>query len=238
MISIITPSLNGGNFIRQNIESIAQLKIPYEHIIVDGGSTDSSCDIVKQYAKVRLMEQKEETGMYGAIDMGFNSAKGQYICWVNCDDRIIPDGFEQMYYYAQKHQLDFVCSNGIFEYLDGMRKIVRGTRFAKYFLKKSYFPHVQPSTIFRKTLYFAVNGFDYRSFKISGDGDLYTRMAMEKDARFGYIDIESSEFKVLPTSLGNTNTEKWYEEVGKKVYLNRSNAFDTVLLKLCRILHV
>lgn len=224
MITIITPSLNGAKYIQKNIESIAQLKIPYEHIIVDGGSTDETCDIIRQYPDVCLLGQKEKTGMYGGIDMGFRAAKGQYVCWVNCDDTIISDGFEKMYHFALRNNYDFVCSNGIFEYIDGRKQIVRGTRFAKYFLRKSYFPHCQPSTIFKKDLYLSVNGFDYTNFRIAGDGDLYTRMAFVENARFGYVDVESSEFKVLPTSLGNTNTEKWHREVDTKDYLSGKQA--------------
>ena len=70
MISIITPVLNGEAFIEKNILSISQLKLPYEHIIVDGGSTDNTINIVKKYSYIKLINQETNNGMYDAIRKG------------------------------------------------------------------------------------------------------------------------------------------------------------------------
>jgi glycosyltransferase involved in cell wall biosynthesis len=57
LLSIITPVLNGVNYIEKNILSILQLKIKYEHIIIDGGSIDGTIDIIKKYEHVKLFTQ-------------------------------------------------------------------------------------------------------------------------------------------------------------------------------------
>ena len=239
MLSIITPVFNGVEFIVNNLESINKLNIPYEHIIVDGGSTDGTVNILKSYTNIIIVHQNENTGMYGAIDIGFNQAKGNYVCWVNCDDLIIPYGYEEMYKYAIKKNLDLVCSNGIFDYIkENRKKVIRGTRFVKYFLTKSYFPFVQPSSIFTKKLYNDVKGFDYDHFRIAGDGDMYTRMALVKSAKFGYLNINSSIFRIHGDSLGDNNKELWHKEVSTKGYLNKNNFIDRILLKLCRLAHL
>ena len=208
MISIITPILNGAEFIEDNILSIQALQIPYEHIIVDGGSTDDSLNIIKNFENVLVLKQADKSGMYGGIDTGFKRAKGKYICWINCDDRIINDGFEKMYAHAIGKDFDFVCSDGIIlNLVDNSKRTVRGTRFAKYFLRNGLFPFLQPSTIYKKDLYSKVNGFNFNKYKIIGDGELFNRMASVKEAKFGYISSVSSIFIKHGNSLGDRNSE-------------------------------
>ena len=93
MISIITPVLNGEAFIEKNILSISQLKLPYEHIIVDGGSTDNTVGIIRKYNHIKLINQEANNGMYDAIRIGFESSKYDYITYVNCDDQIFANNF-------------------------------------------------------------------------------------------------------------------------------------------------
>ena len=63
MLSIITPVYNGSVFIEQTIKSILKLNIEYEHIIVDGGSTDGTLDVVKKYSHIKLIHQTDDEGM-------------------------------------------------------------------------------------------------------------------------------------------------------------------------------
>jgi glycosyltransferase involved in cell wall biosynthesis len=213
MISIITPVLNGGRFLRENIESIRKLEIPYEHIIVDGGSTDETMDIIQQYSNIRLLKQNKNTGMYGAIDQGIRSASGEYLSWINCDDQILLPGFQILVNFAENNQLDIACSNGLFRFTEGqVDKIVRGTRAAKYFLKKGIFPFSQPSVVFSKAIYFEIGGFDYINFRISGDGDLFRRIANHVESRIGFVNVTSSIFLKHGNSLGDRNTSIYLQE--------------------------
>ncbi len=238
MISVITPVFNGEKFIRENIESVRQISFPHEHIIVDGGSTDGTIDILSDYPELIVLHQKEKTGMYGAIDMGFSMAEGEYICWVNCDDRIIPNGFEKMYVYAQANKHDFVCSDGLFHYIKENRKIIiRGTRFIKYFLSKGLFPFSQPSSIYTKQLYQDVNGLDFNKYKFVGDMALFYKMATYINSNFSYIPVLSTIFLKHGNSLGDNNSENARIErlqgiIPKPTFLNM------VLLKIVRILNL
>ena len=87
--SIIIPSFNQGNFIRQTIGSVLSQKYAnYELIIVDGGSTDNTLNILKQYSnnkKVRWISEKDE-GQTDAINKGFKMASGDILTWINSDD--------------------------------------------------------------------------------------------------------------------------------------------------------
>jgi glycosyltransferase involved in cell wall biosynthesis len=213
MISIITPVLNGSEFISKNIESIRKLQITYEHIVVDGGSTDSTLEKLQNYPNIQIVHQKEQTGMYEAIHLGIEKAKGDYVCWINCDDQIVLPGFQMLVNFAEENNLDIACSNGIFHYTgENYDKLVRGTRAAKYFLKKGLFPFSQPSVVFSKTVYFDIGGFDYTNFKIGGDGDLFRRIAGKKNSRIGFIDVTSSIFLKHGNSLGDRNTPLYLQE--------------------------
>ena len=237
MLSIITPVFNGARFIRENIISISQLKIPHEHIIVDGGSTDGTLDIIKDYPDLIVLHQTDKKGMYKAIDMGFQIAKGEYICWVNCDDRVIPDAYDKLYQYAVTNQYDFVSSDGIHDFINEDRKIVvRSTRFVKYFTSRSLFPFSQPSVLYSKKAYIQIGGLRYELFKICGDGDLFTRMAQDRSLKFSYLPLITSCFIKYGQSLGDRN-DTLYRVERKHIYCKRY-WIDHVILKILRLLKI
>ena len=88
-VSIITPSYNQGNFIEETILSTKNQDYPnIEHIIIDGGSTDKTLDIIKKYEgtyNIRWISEKDE-GQADAVNKGFNIARGEIIGWLNSDD--------------------------------------------------------------------------------------------------------------------------------------------------------
>ena len=208
MISIITPVLNGVEFIERNIQEIMKLSLQYEHIIVDGGSIDGTLEIVKKYPHLILVNQNNKDGMYGAIHQGVLVANGKYLAYINADDTIIPSGFDKMYNEIDNHTLDIVYSNAYLIYPEkNTTKVFKGNQFGKYFLKQGVFPFIQPSAIFTKDIYFKVNGLRYDLFRICGDIDLFYRIAKLPESKFQFINTFSSNFFVYSNSLGNTNSK-------------------------------
>ena len=216
MISIITPVLNGRKFIEKNIRAIASLDIPFEHIVVDGGSDDGTLEILKKYEHLIIVNQKEKTGMYGAIHEGFNIAKGKYLSYVNCDDLVEKKGFEDMYKYIENHNLDLVYSDAIEHYIHENRKVkIKGNKYGKYFLTNGYMPFVQPSSIYTKQIYNKVGGLRYDMFKIIGDLDFFKRIAALPESSMKYLPTTSSVFLKYGDSLGDRNTHIQQEELAK-----------------------
>lgn len=233
MLSIVTPVLNGGAFIQGNIESILKLGLPHEHIIVDGGSTDSTLEVLSKYKHLKIIHQKEKTGMYGAIDMAFNQSMGDFICYVNADDKVIPEGFEQMYLKIKNSDIDLIYSDAYFEFPDLKKtRKIKGKLFGKYFLKKGILPFVQPSSIFTRNVYNKVGGLRYMEFKICGDLDLFQRIALLEESKISYLPIISSIFYKYDGSLGNSNAELYLKEKNK-LSINEGDKFINRILVYC-----
>jgi len=91
-ISIITPSYNQGQFLEETIRSVLDQDYPnLEYIIIDGGSTDNSVEIIKKYeAHLAYWVREKDRGQTNAINKGFKRATGDILNWLNSDDLLAP----------------------------------------------------------------------------------------------------------------------------------------------------
>jgi GT2 family glycosyltransferase len=93
LISIVTPCLNRLAFVRAAVESVLAQDYPnFEHIVMDGGSTDGTLDILKEYPHLRVVSEPDQ-GMYDAINKGLRLAHGEIAAWLNTDDVYPPGAF-------------------------------------------------------------------------------------------------------------------------------------------------
>jgi glycosyltransferase involved in cell wall biosynthesis len=90
LVSIVTPSLDQGRYVREAIESVrAQTYAPIEHVVVDGGSTDDTVGILREYDHIRWVSEPDE-GQSAALNKGFAMATGAIFGWLNADDLYEP----------------------------------------------------------------------------------------------------------------------------------------------------
>jgi glycosyltransferase involved in cell wall biosynthesis len=87
-ISIITPNYNGDQFLEETIKSVLNQNYPnLEYIIIDGGSTDNSINIIRKYEdKLAYWLCENDKGIYHAIQKGFERSSGEIMAWINSDD--------------------------------------------------------------------------------------------------------------------------------------------------------
>lgn len=232
-LSIVTPVLNGDRFIRKNIESIMALKHPHEHIIVDGGSTDQTLQILKEYPHLKVLNQTEQNGMYGAIIQGFEASTGDIITWINCDDYILTRPYDNMIDYMLSKNADFCYSNAIFDYIEENRtEVIRSSCFPKYLLKHGILPFVQPSSLYKRIFYKRIGGLNPR-YRITGDMDMFHRMGLDNDAKFVRYPYETVGFLKYGESLGDRNVEKSHLE-NKEAGIPQTTLFSRIIFYIFR----
>jgi glycosyltransferase involved in cell wall biosynthesis len=180
LVTIATPSYNQGDYLEETIQSVlAQDYDRIEYIVIDGGSTDNSLDIIKQYAsKLAYWVSEPDKGQTDAINKGFAKANGEIFAWINSDDIYSPRAVSEAVDYLTSHpeigmvygDLDFIDSNG-----NVIGKFhARQTNFKK--LLRGFVHIPQPSAFFRADLWRRVGPLD-PSFFFAMDYDLWTRIA-------------------------------------------------------------
>ena len=178
-VSIITPTYNDAKYIRGTIESVlSQTSGPVEHIIVDGGSTDGTIDLLESYPHLRWVTAPDN-GMYDAINKGIRMASGDVVAYLNADDRYHDHSVQAVVdAFARNPDLDFVY--GACTYIDEQERTLFVMRplpyaWAKYSLRLLW---PQPSWFWKKTIHDRVGLFD-DTLRCTADADFMRRLVVQ-----------------------------------------------------------
>jgi glycosyltransferase involved in cell wall biosynthesis len=197
-ITILTPSYNQGKFIEENILSVKmQLGVEVEHIIIDGGSTDNTIDVLKKYPHLIWISEKDE-GQADALQKGLLMASGDIIGWINSDDYLEENILHKVETYFQDRKIDWLIGNLTFFDQNTMKatpdksiRVSRNSLFSNPDIIR------QQPTFFRKTSIFNAGGF-CKQYHLTMDIDLWFRLLrisqpLMVDENFAYFRVHEDQ---------------------------------------------
>ena len=179
-VSIITPSFNQARFLEQTICSVLEQDYPnIEYIVIDGGSSDGSLEIIQKYAdRLAYWQSQKDKGQTDAINQGFARATGEILAWLNSDDILYPGAVSAAVRQLQDHP-EVAMVYGDCHWINSEGKVIGNFPAAQTDLQKlrrGYVHIPQQTAFFRTDLWRKVGPLD-DSFYFAMDYDLWTRLA-------------------------------------------------------------
>ncbi len=197
-ISIATPSYQQGNFIERTIQSVFDQSYPsLQYFIQDGGSRDSTVEVLKRYEdKLSGWKSEKDSGQSQAINLGLAHADGEIMAWLNSDDLLLPGALHAVADYFNRHpNVDVVYGNRLLIDENDMeigRWILPGHNSEAL----SWADYVPQETMFwRRRIWEKVGGKIDESFRFAMDWDLLVRFR-DAGARFGHIPKFLGAFRI------------------------------------------
>ena len=217
-ITVITPSYNQGHFITETIDSVLSQNYPnLEYIVMDGGSTDDTVDILKSYGKKFTWVSKKDKGQTDAINKGIKKSTGDIICYLNSDDVFLPNTLNTVAeFFMQNPDAMWVTGdyfiidadgNKIQSFVAEYKKWLRQNPSKQRLSIANYI--IQPSTFWRKELTQEIGLFD-EDLHYCMDFDYWMR-AIEKYP-LHVLPSHFSLFRIHGNSKGGALYEKQFNE--------------------------
>lgn len=227
-LSVITINLNNKEGLRKTIESIVnQTFTDYEYIIIDGGSTDGSVEIIKEFAdKIIFWISESDNGIYDAMNKGILKAKGEWIGIINSGDWYERGAFE-------------IINGAIITYpniqiIHGCLRVWKNEQIFKIQgVQSSFLPQgmIEHPTCFVKRDVYQELGVFSLTYKVSSDYEFMVR-AYTKNKRFHFIDKILANYTLggisCTSPLGSIETEKIKQQYGFKPLKGKRNKLSEI----------
>lgn len=178
-ISIVTPSFNQGQFIEETIKSVLNQEYPnLEYIIIDGGSTDRSVEIIKKYEEhLAYWVSEPDSGHAHALNKGFSKSTGEIMAWINSDDMYFPWTFKTVSkVFSEYKEVNWV--HGLQSQFSSDGVCIRCNKEHKNIIDFASFDYKwiqQESVFWRRCLWDKSGAFINEEYRFMVDGELWTR---------------------------------------------------------------
>lgn len=201
-VSIVTPSYNQGRFLERTILSVLNQGYPnLEYIIIDGGSTDNSVEIIKKYEdQLAYWVSEPDRGQSDAINKGFRRATGEILAWLNSDDIYRPGALFKVAAYFRQHP-EIRCVSGDIVMIDQTGKVLYARKVIPFQFRMALYGGClvpQPSTFFTRGALEKTEELD-TGLQYQMDFEFFLRMASQ-GVKFGIIRVLLAAFRLHPAS--------------------------------------
>lgn len=219
-ISVITPSYNQAQFIERTIESVLNQNYPeLEYIIMDGGSTDGTVEILKKYSDRIIWKSEKDNGQSDAINKGLRIATGDIVTYLNSDDTYEPNAFTKVIKFFQKNP-DKKWAYGKCKIIDAADQEIRKpiTLYKNLLLKKYSYTKLlsenfisQPATFWKREIHAKIGFFDENEH-FCMDYEFWLRIGKNYPA--GVINDYLANFRYHTNSKsGSVNKKQFQDEL-------------------------
>lgn len=206
LISIVTPCLNRAGFIAEALESVRrQDHRQVEHVIVDGGSTDGTLEILRDHPDLRVLSEPDQ-GIYDALNKGIGLAEGDVIGFLNTDDLYEPNVLGSVARaFDDEPQTDAVVGGAAVFSGSSVLMDLAPVPAGQLLMRATVGPPVFNAWFFRRVLLEEMEGFDLRHRYVA-DRELLIRMAFR---RIEYVTLERTvyRYRMHPGSITLSGTE-------------------------------
>lgn len=194
--SVVTPNFNMGRYLGGTIESVLRnLNTGDEYLIIDGGSTDNSVEIIRSYgARISAWVSEPDSGYPDALRKGFARSHNQYQCWVNSGDLLLDGALNVAREYLETTRADFIYGDDF--YIDETGRVLGFSKGYVRSLRNSMlfggWTPLQDACFWRRSLYERVGGID-EAIELSADYDLFLRFSLV--GKCAYVPIAFGAFR-------------------------------------------
>ena len=227
-LSIVTPSFNQGKFLEETILSVLNQRYePLEYIIIDGGSTDESVEIIRRYERhLAYWVSEKDRGQVHALNKGIEKTTGDVFGFINSDDVYLPGAFAAVANHFGSHpETEWICGDTIMFGDEKGTELIRAVvpKSAAHCLSWAY-KAPQPGHFWKREL--IKGGFD-EAWPYDFDHDLYVRLLLAGE-KCEHVPLPFAGYRLHAVSKTVAEGHHQIEEFDRsaEVYENRLHGAD------------
>jgi glycosyltransferase involved in cell wall biosynthesis len=222
-LSVITINFNNAEGLRKTVESVVnQTFTDYEYIVIDGGSTDGSLDIIRQYSdSISCWTSEPDSGIYNALNKGIKAAKGEYCLFMNSGDTIYSDSVLQKVFDLNP-RCDIINGNMLKQFPDGKTRLDKGSLYERWKKKQQLTLYdfyrgcnLNHQATFIKRDLFEKYGLYDEKYRVVADWKFFMQTIVICGASAKYVDITVSRFDMS----GLSNADKGFNAAEREKIL-------------------